>query len=233
MSSVTTYRVGRPEEFISATRIQESIVAGVEKRALVWLAERTPACISPDQLTILGFISQCLAGVCYALARWNPDALLLGIVCLALNWLGDSMDGTLARVRNRQRPRYGFYVDHVTDTIAAFFLMGGLALSGYVHPGIALGMLVAFLMLSIEAYLATYTLGKFQLSYWKFGPTEIRILLALGNLTLLKHPMIKVFGKKLLLFDLGGAIAIAGMGLMLIVSAIWHTARLYREEKII
>ena len=179
-------------QFGSAIRIQESFVAGVEKRTLIWLAQHTPVWINSDHLTILGFISQCLAGVCYVLARWNPDTLLLGIVCLAMNWLGDSLDGTLARVRNRQRPRYGFYVDHISDTVAAFFLMGGLALSGYVHPGIALGMLVAFLMLSIEAYLATYTLGRFQLSYWKFGPTEIRILLAVGNLAFLKHPTIKV-----------------------------------------
>jgi len=111
--------------------------------------------------------------------------------------------------------------------------MGGLALSGYVHPGIAFGMLVAFLMLSTESYLATHTLGQFQLSYWKFGPTEIRILLAVGNLALLKHSMIQVFGRRFLLFDLGGAIAIAGMGLMLIVAAIRHTARLYREERIL
>ena len=234
MSSVTTYRAGnlRKLEFAPATRIQESFVARTEKRTLLWLAQRTPGWINSDHLTILGFVSQCLAGVCYVLARWNPDALLLGIVCLALNWLGDSLDGTLARVRNRQRPRYGFYVDHITDTIGAFFLMGGLALSGFVHPGIALGMLVAFLMLSIEAYLATYTLGKFQLSYWKFGPTEIRILLAAGNLALLDHSTIRVFGKPLLLFDLGGAIAIAGMGLMLIVSAVRHAFQLYREERI-
>ena len=234
MSSVTTYSPGRREslEFAAATRIQESFVAGIEKSVLVWLAQRTPAWINSDHLTILGFVSQCLAGVSYVMARYNPDALLIGIVCLALNWLGDSLDGTLARVRKRQRPRYGFYVDHVTDTVAAFFLMGGLALSGYVHPGIALGMLVAFLMLSIEAYLATYTLGRFQLSYWKLGPTEIRILLAMGNLASLKHPMIKVLGKQVLLFDLGGVIAIAGMGLMLIVSAIRHTIQLYQEEKI-
>ena len=234
MWSMTTHRAGGVErlEFTAATRIQESFVAGVEERTLLWLAQRTPVWIHSDHLTILGFISQCLAGVCYVLARRNPDALLLGIVCLALNWLGDSLDGTLARVRNRQRPRYGFYVDHVTDTIAAFFLMGGLALSGYVHPGIALGMLVAFLLLSIEAYLATYTLGRFRLSYWKFGPTEIRILLAAGNLALLKHPVIKVFGKQLLLFDVGGVIAIAGMGLMLIVSASRHTIQLYHEERI-
>jgi phosphatidylglycerophosphate synthase len=216
----------------SAARIQQSFVAGVEKRALLWLAKRTPGWINSDHLTILGFISQCMAGVCYAVARVNPHALLVGVVCLGLNWLGDSLDGTLARVRNRQRPRYGFYVDHISDTIAGFFLMGGLAMSGYVDPGIALGMLVAFLMLSIEAYLATYTLGQFQLSYWKLGPTEIRILLAAGNVALLRHPMVKVFGEEVRLFDLGRVIAIAGMGLMLVVSAVRHTIRLYNEERI-
>ena len=235
MSTLTTYQAATPGKlkFTSAVRIQESFLAGAEKRTLLWLAQRMPAGINSDHLTILGFVSQCMAGICYALARWNADILLLGMLCLALNWFGDSLDGTVARVRNRQRPRYGFYVDHMADTIAAFFLMGGLALSGYVHPGIAFGMLVAFLMLSTESYLATHTLGQFQLSYWKFGPTEIRILLAVGNLALLKHSMIQVFGRRFLLFDLGGAIAIAGMGLMLIVAAIRHTARLYREERIL
>lgn len=228
----TASECSQPLLFSSATRIQESLVAGVEKRSLIWLAEQTPARINSDHLTILGFVSQCLAGVCYALARFYPHALILGIVFLALNWLGDSLDGTLARVRNRQRPRYGFYVDHITDTVAALFLMGGMAVSGYVHPGIALGMLVAFLMLSIEAYLATYTLGRFQLSYWKFGPTEIRILLAMGNVALLTHPTVKVLGRKYLLFDVGGTVAIAGMGLMLVVSAIRHTVRLYKEETV-
>jgi archaetidylinositol phosphate synthase len=234
MPSMTTHAAGAPEriKFGPATRIQESILASAEKRTLIWLAQRAPAWISSDHLTLLGFISQCLAGACYALARLNPDALPAGIVFLALNWLGDSLDGTLARVRNRQRPRYGFYVDHITDTLAAFFLMGGLALSGYVHPGIALGMLVAFLMLSIEAYLATYTLARFQLSYWRFGPTEIRILLAIGNLALLRHPLIKFLGKPVLLFDLGGVIAIAGMAIMLIISAVKHTAQLYKEERL-
>jgi len=218
--------------FAPATRIQQSLVAAAEKRALIWLALRTPACINSDHLTLLGFISQCLAGLCYALARLNPDMLLVGVGCLVLNWLGDSLDGTLARVRNRQRPRYGFYVDHVTDTIAAFFLTGGLALSGYVHPVVALGLLIAFLMLSIESYLATYTLGRFQLSYWKFGPTEIRILLIIGNIALLRNPTFKLLGRRVLLFDFGGLIAIAGMILMLVVSAIRHTIQLYQEERI-
>jgi phosphatidylglycerophosphate synthase len=213
-------------------QLQHSLVAAREEQILTWLAQQTPACIHSDHLTLLGFVSQCMVGVCYALARLNPDVLIVGIGCLAMNWLGDSLDGTLARVRRRQRPRYGFYVDHIADTIATFFLMAGLAISGYVHPIISLGMLIAFLMLSIESYLATYTLGEFRLSYWKFGPTEIRILLAAGNIALLRHSTIKFFSQKFLLFDLGGVIAITGMAVMLITSAIRHTKQLYNEEKI-
>jgi archaetidylinositol phosphate synthase len=232
--STQTYTQIKPATltFSPATRLQESFVAVAEKKTLRWLALRTPRWINSDHLTILGFASQCLAGICYALARWNRYMLLLGIVLLALNWLGDSLDGTLARVRNCQRPRYGFYVDHVVDTLAALFLMSGLALSGYIHPAIALGMLIVFLMLSIEAYLATYTLGQFQLSYWKLGPTEIRLLLAVGNLALLRSPNAHLMGMHFRLLDVGGLIGIAGMALMLIVSAIQHTRTLYREEKI-
>jgi len=218
--------------FVPASRIQQSFVAALERKTLTYLAARMPSWVNSDHLTILGFVSQCLAGICYGLARSNAYFLLAGILCLALNWLGDSLDGTLARARNEERPRYGFYVDHISDTIGALFLMGGLALSGYVHPGVALGMLVAFLTLSIEAYLATYTLGSFQLSYWKFGPTEIRLLLAIGNLALLYHPRIEIMKKQILLFDVGGVVAIVGMAGMLLASTIKHTARLYRQESL-
>jgi len=229
---MSTQLLTTPLEFAPATRLQESLVAGAEKRALLWMAKRTPDWVNSDHLTVMGFLGQCLAGVCYALARWDRRMLLVGIACLALNWLGDSLDGTVARVRNRQRPRYGFYVDHITDTFAAFFLMGGMAMSGYVSPFVVVGMLIVFLMLSIEVYLSSYTLGKFRLSYWIFGPTEIRIALAIGNVALLYHPMVKLWGNRLRLFDVGGVISIAGMALMLIVSAIHHTVELYRQEKI-
>jgi phosphatidylglycerophosphate synthase len=232
MSNSLTARQNSENKFTPATRIQESLIAAAEKRTLTWLAHHTPARINSDHLTLLGFLAQCMAGICYALSRQNPDMLIAGVVCLILNWLGDSLDGTLARIRNRQRPRYGFYVDHVTDTIGALFLMGGLALSGYIHPAIAFGMLIAFLMLSVETYLATYTLARFHLSYWKFGPTEIRILLATGNIALLRYSVIKIFNHRILLFDLGGLIAIIGMTLMLLASTIRHTVQLYREEKL-
>ena len=213
-------------------RVQESWLALPEKRALVWLAERTPDRIGPDHLTILGLAAQLGAGLCYALSARNRYALLGVIGCLAVNWLGDSLDGTLARVRQRQRPRYGFYVDHMVDSFGALALMGGLALSGYMHPWIAIGLLIAFLMLSIQSYLATHALGEFRISFWRFGPTELRLLLAVGNLALLWKPMAHVFGHVFRLFDVGGAIGLAGMTLMLLFFTGQNTARLYRQERI-
>lgn len=220
----------KPPAFRPAPRIQENLTADIEKKLLVWLAERLPAAINSDRLTALGFAAMLLAGTSYALARFDRRALLLASAFLVLNWLGDSLDGTLARVRRCQRPRYGFYVDHVLDTFGAFFLMGGLALSGYAHPAIAMGMLVAFLMLSAEVYLATYTLGSFRMSFFRLGPTEVRLLLIAGNLALLHSPTAQLFGYSFRLFDVGGAVAIAGMALMLVVSAVRHIVQLYLEE---
>lgn len=218
--------------FKNAVRIQESFTAQAEKRTLVWMAERMPVWINSDHLTVLGTLAMVLAGASYFYARWNRVGLLLVIFFLALNWFGDSLDGTLARVRNRQRPRYGFYVDHIVDAFGAFSLMLGLAFSGYIHPWVAIGMLITFLLLSIEVHLATYTLGKFQMSYWKFGPTEIRILLAIGNIRLFMDPFAHISGQRYLLFDIGGWVAIVGMSLMAILSTIRHTRQLYCEERL-
>ncbi|HXJ90880.1 MAG TPA: CDP-alcohol phosphatidyltransferase family protein [Candidatus Binatia bacterium] len=214
------------------SRVQESWTATAEKRVLLWLAVHMPSWIGPDHLTVLGLAAQTGAGVCYALAARQRYALLGVIVCLALNWFGDSLDGTLARFRHCQRPRYGFYVDHMVDSFGALALMGGLALSGYMHPGIAIGLLLAFLMLSIQSYLATHALGEFRLSFWRFGPTELRILLATGNLALFWKPIVPFLGGKYRLFDVGGAIGMTGMGLMLMFFTAQNTMRLYREERI-
>ena len=220
------------QPFPEMRRVQESWVAAPEKCALLWLAARTPRWIRPDHLTALGLAAQVGAGACYTLAAWNRHALLGVIVCLALNWLGDSLDGTLARMRQQLRPRYGFYVDHMVDSFGALALMGGLALSGYMHPAIAIGLLVAFLMLSIQSYLATHALGEFRLSFWRFGPTELRILLAVGNLALLWKPQVHFLGGYYRLFDLGGVIGLAGMALMVIFFTAQNTMQLYREERI-
>ena len=113
--------------------------------------------------------------------------MLLHVVnlCIFLNWFGDSLDGTLARYRDRQRPRYGFYVDHIIDTFGTMFLIFGLAVSGYMTERVAAAVLVVFLMLAINSYLAAYALGIFKISHGKLGPTEIRLVLIIGNLALL------------------------------------------------
>lgn len=216
--------------FTPALRIQQSITSSLEKRALLWMSCHAPRWLSSDQLTALGLFAQVSAGVCYALSRYNRYALLLVILCLALNWFGDSMDGTLARVRCQQRPRYGFYVDHMVDVLGAIALMYGLGFSGFLHWQLAIGMLVAFLMLSCESYLTTYALSRFEISQGYFGPTEIRLLLVAGNLALLHSPYVTVFGHKLLLFDLGGSIATVCMTGLALVLVFQHTRQLFREE---
>jgi archaetidylinositol phosphate synthase len=211
-------------------RIQASFLAAVEKKTLIWLADRVPNWVSSDHLTGLGFVGQVAAGVFYALSRWNRYYLVAVIGCLMVNWLGDSLDGTLARVRQQQRPRYGFYVDHMVDSFGALAMMGGLALSGYMHPWIAIGLLLAFLVLSIQTYLATYTLGEFRLSFWNFGPTELRLLLAVGNLALLRWPV--VLRGHYRLFDIGGTVGLVGMTLMIVFFTVKNGYRLYCEERI-
>jgi phosphatidylglycerophosphate synthase len=222
----------RQSGFVKAFRIHKSLTADIEKRTLIWIAVRTPKFINSDHLTALGFLAQLLAGAAYALSALDWRGLWLVNLFVVLNWLGDSLDGTLARVRDQQRPRYGFYVDHVADTFGALALMGGLAISGYVHWQIAAGLLVGFYVLSIESFLATYTMGHFHVSHGIFGPTEIRILLIVGNMALMVHPYSLIAGRSFLLFDIGGVIAIVVMLAMVLDTTCRHIAVLYREEKL-
>lgn len=216
--------------FREAKRTQESFLAALEKKTLVWMAARTPSWINSDHLTLFGLLAMAGAGVGYWWGRTNRAGLIVVVLCLAFNWLGDSLDGTLARFRNCQRPRYGFYVDHVVDAFGALFLLGGLALSGYMAPSVAIGLLIAYLLLSIEVYLASYTLGDFKISYFKMSPTELRILLSVGNLVLLYKSVVHLFGRAYRLFDVGGTVGISGMVLILMISIVQNTAKLYRRE---
>jgi archaetidylinositol phosphate synthase len=220
----------QPLRFREAKRIQQSFLANAEKKALLWLAAHTPARINSDHLTVLGLVAMAAAGAGYWWSGRNRAGLVVVILCLVINWLGDSLDGTLARVRNCSRPRYGFYVDHVVDAFGALFLLGGLALSGFMSPWVALGLLIAYLMLSVEVYLASYTLGDFKISYFKMGPTELRLLLCAGNLTLFWKSMVHLAGRSYRLFDVGGTIGISGMLMILLISVTQNTARLYRRE---
>ena len=212
-------------------REHTSLLADAEKRTLVWLANRMPRWVTSDHLTLLGLISMLLAGLSYWAARWDSRTLLLVVFFLATNWFGDSLDGTLARVRNQQRPRYGFYVDHVIDIFGVLFLLGGLSLSGYMNTIVALGMLVAYLMVTAEVFLSTHAGGVFRISFLKFGPTELRILISIGTIYLLYRPWVHMgpYGP-FRLFDVGGVIASIGLMFTLVFSSIRNTRALFKAE---
>ena len=235
MTSASTEAVGSVKinpEFKTAIRLQRSLLTPIERICLAWLARRMPSWVTSDHLTLLGFAAMFVAGVSYGAARWWPGALLVVNVMLAVNWFGDSLDGTLARARNKLRPRYGFYVDHIVDAFGILFVMCGLAASGYISVTIALAVLVVYFLLSIDVYLATYTIGTFRMSFYMLGPTELRILLAIGNIKAMVGPTVHVFGERYLFFDVGSVVAMALMSAMVIGSAIRNTITLYRAEKV-
>jgi phosphatidylglycerophosphate synthase len=210
-----------------------SLLAPIEKRALVWMAKRLPQGINSDHLTLLGFAAMVLAGLSYWFASRNRLALLVVIFALLVNWFGDSLDGTLARVRDQQRPRYGYYVDHVLDIVGTFFLLGGLALSGYMNPLLALALLAVYLMVAAEEFLATHVRHVFHLSFLGFGPTELRLLLAVGTLYIFCKPHVHLAGiGDFRLFDVGGTVAMANLGVKLVVSAVRNTCALYLAERL-
>lgn len=213
------------------TRVHASALAAAEKRVLVRMAAKLPARVTPDHLTALGAAAMLGAGLAFAAAGATRTALLLIPVFLAVNWFGDSLDGTLARVRRQQRPRYGYYVDHVVDVANATLLFGGMSLSGLVSPWIAGALLVGYLLLCAESFLATHALGVFRISFGPFGPTELRILLAIGAVAAFVRPEIHPFGLgPYRLLDVGGVAGAAGMLAAFAIAAARNTRALYAAE---
>jgi phosphatidylglycerophosphate synthase len=209
-----------------------SLTAEPERRLLLQLAARVPAGIGPDHLTLLGLAAMLAAGAAYALsARW-PALLLAVNVALVLNWLGDSLDGTLARFRQRTRPRYGFYVDHMVDALGALFLLLGLAASGWMAPALAVSLLLAYLLLSVNIALAACSRGTFKISYGPFGGTELRLLLALANTAVWLWPQVALAGRAVMLFDVLGCLALAGVVIALVRSTVQNTCALYALERL-
>jgi phosphatidylglycerophosphate synthase len=207
---------------------QLGITGSLEKRALLWLAARLPSRIDSDHLTALGFASTLAAGLMYAASASHPWMVLLVNAALLANWFGDSLDGTLARFRGRSRPRYGFYVDHLVDSIGVVALVLGLAASGLMAPMVAGALVVAYLLLSIEIFLATYTLARFKIAYGGLGGTELRIALALVNVAVFLWPGPLPLGVRL--FDAVGVLVTAALGVAFTVSAVRNATRLRDEE---
>jgi archaetidylinositol phosphate synthase len=221
-----------PPAAAGGRRHLRSLTAGVEKRILVWMAARLPSSINPDHLTLLGLASALGIGVAFALTAAWPAAPLLVVPLLVLNWLGDSLDGTLARVREQQRPRYGFYVDHVVDVAGMTAIGAGLSASGLMAPPLGLAVALAYVLLAAESFLATHTTGTFRMSWGPFGPTELRIVLAAGAVKAALSPCVTVAGVEMRLFDLGGAIAVAGMVTVFVVAAATNTRLLFEAEPV-
>jgi archaetidylinositol phosphate synthase len=214
----------------SHVRDNRSLLAALEARALMWLARRVPPAVNSDHLSVMGLAAMFGAGLGFAALAATAWAALGVVVALALNWLGDSLDGTLARVRGHERPRYGYYVDHVIDLAGAAALLGGLACSTLMSPLTAALVLAAYLLVSAETYLATHAHGVFCMSFLGMGPTELRIVLAAGALRAAHDPWVSVAGESVRLFDLGGMVAAAALVVIFIASASRNIRALYAAE---
>jgi phosphatidylglycerophosphate synthase len=210
-------------------REHNSVLAESEKRLLIRMAKSLPSWVNSDHLTFIGAAAMLGIGACF----WaGGGALLMVIPLLAVNWFGDSLDGTLARVRRQERPRYGYYVDHVLDAVGFAALFGGLMLGGHMSLALGLGFLATYYLLVAEISMATHARGTFKMAFMKVGPTELRIILAAGVLQLMRSDYISILGQRWLLFDVGGAVAIAGLIVAFAVSALRNGIALYREERL-
>lgn len=213
-------------------RTNASALAQVERRALQWLAPRLPAWVMPDHLTSLGLLASTFVGIGYALSNRSPHWLWLVNAAVVLNWFGDSLDGTVARYRKTERPRYGYYLDHLTDAYSTLAIGLGLGFSPYMLLSVGLAIIVAYLLLSVNVYLETHVFGEFTFSYGRFGPTEVRIALIVLNLfaLLLGPARFAVEGVGLTVFDVAGIAVAGGMLGMLFGRALGNLRRLAALE---
>jgi archaetidylinositol phosphate synthase len=165
----------------TAKREMTFLLAAPERRLLRWIAARLPRAWMPDHLTAIGVLGALLTAVGYALSARHPGWLWLASGGLVVNWFGDSLDGTLARVRGIERPKYGYYIDHMVDAVNTVFIGAGIGLSPYVSLPIAMLLVILYLCLSINVYLESSVHGQFDLGFGLFGPTEVRLLLVLAS----------------------------------------------------
>ncbi|MEO8520253.1 MAG: CDP-alcohol phosphatidyltransferase family protein [Acidobacteriota bacterium] len=212
-------------------RDHHSLLAGRERQLLIWIARRLPAWVTSDRLSALALVSMAAAGAAFAALPASPWAALGVVAALAANWFGDSLDGTVARVRRQERPRYGYYIDHVIDLAGTALLFGGIACSGAMTPTLALALLAAYLLVMSQSFLATHARAVFQMSFWGVGPTELRLVLAAGALKLLDTPWMPLgpFGA-VRIFDIGGLIGGVGLTMVFVISAVRNARALAAME---
>jgi archaetidylinositol phosphate synthase len=220
---------------MTATREKTFLLARPEARVLEWVARRLPRFVMPDHMTALGMLAAVGIAAAYALSNRDPVWLWAASGLLVVHWLGDSLDGTLARVRRTERPRYGYYLDHLVDAVATALIGIGLGLSPHMLLVTGLAIVIAYLVLSINTYLETNALGVFSLGYGRLGPTEARVALVVVNtvLALGLAPAVSVAGVGLGLLDLVGLGLAALMLLGLGVRAGRNLRELARREPVV
>lgn len=218
-------------------RIQTSLLNAVEKKALVWLAERQPKWIDSDLLTFVGHIGAVVVALGFVLANINVNFLWISILGFVINWYGDSLDGTLARVRKQQRPVYGFYIDHTMDAINEVLMFMGAGLSPFMHFNLACVALVVYLMLTLNVAMNAHLKGEFRLTYAKLGPTELRLICILACLLLIGVKSLRTFALDIpwesgvftmKILDVVGMIILLGLVIIYFVTII-QDARYYAK----
>jgi phosphatidylglycerophosphate synthase len=187
-----------------AKRVNDILLGPVERKALQWLAARMPDWVTPDVLTILGLISSIIICIFYFLTNYNRNLIWIVNLGFLLNWFGDSLDGTLARYRKIERPKYGFFVDYTIDIFSQFLIALGIGLSPYMRFDFALYAVMGYFMLEMLTHITTYVCGTFRISYGKIGPTEVRIIIILVNILVysLNNPKLNIWFLQLTLFDM-------------------------------
>lgn len=208
-----------------AQRIQTSLINAAERKALVWLAERQPRWVTSDMLTLVGVVGAFLTGLGFFLTNYNINWLWLSSAGLVINWYGDSLDGTLARVRNHQRPIYGYYIDHTVDCINEAFMFVGAGLSPLVNLNLTLAAFILYLFLTINVSINAHLKSEFRLTYAKLGPTEFRLIIVIANTVLIVSPSLaaatySILGFSLTLLDIVAVIVIALLAAIYLVTFI-------------
>ncbi len=216
------------------TRVIDSLLGKAEKKALLWLAPRMPGWVMPDTLTSVGLFASLLIFLGYALSFYDKNFLWLASFGFVLNWFGDSMDGTLARYRKIERPRYGFFVDHIINSVNEVFIFVGIGLSPYVRIELALFALIVYLLLSVFVYLGTYVNGVFRISYAGLSPTETRLLAVLANTFVFfaNNPSFQVFAFSVTFYDIVAIVLIVTGSVIFTYNSIRMANDLSREDRI-
>ena len=207
-----------------SARIQTSLLNATEKKALLWLAERQPKWTDSDMLTFVGHIGAVVIALGFILANFSVHFLWLSILGFVINWYGDSLDGTLARVRKQQRPVYGFYIDHTIDAINEALMFMGAGLSPFMRFDLACVILVVYLMLTLNVAMNAHLKGEFRLTYAKLGPTEFRLICIVACLLLIGIKPLRTFSMTIP-WTLGGLtlniLDVIGLVILLVLAVIY------------